>query len=102
MRKRQYQQGDVWIEAQAIPAQAALTPVAPLAEGEVTGHSHRVVAGDVEMLALEGMRYLRVLSDKAVISHEEHGPITLPRGEYVFGQVQEWDYDAEESRHVRD
>src|SRR5690606_10957612 len=102
MKNIQLQQGDVWIEAASIPPGATTVATKTLAEGEVTGHAHRIVEGDVEILAHDGLRYLRVLSDKAVLAHEEHRPITLPKGDYAFGQVFEYDYETEEARYVQD
>lgn len=102
MKKTQLQQGDVWIESATIPPGATTVATKTLAEGEVTGHAHRIVEGDVEILAYEGLRYLRVLSDKAVLAHEEHLDIVIPRGDYAFGQVIEYDYETEEARYVQD
>lgn len=97
-----YQQGDVWIESAQIPESATHVDTKVLAEGEATGHAHRVVEGDVEMLAVQGEQYMRVFSDRAVVAHEEHKPIILPKGDYRFGQVVEYDYETEEARYVAD
>lgn len=45
-------------------------------EGERTGHAHRLEA---EVYDAEGGRVLRVESPRP-ITHEEHGPITVPPG----------------------
>jgi hypothetical protein len=44
--------------------------------------------------------YLEVLADRATVVHEEHGPITLPRGLYRVWQQRE--YSPEAIRVVRD
>ena len=96
-----YQQGDVLIETAAIPKEATRTRGRVLAEGEATGHAHRV-EGDAEMLGLGERIFLRVLSNDARVVHEEHRPIALPPGEYEVRRVREYDDFTEEARRVRD
>lgn len=62
-----------------------------VAYGEVTGHSHRISDLDAaEVLEIDGGIFVTV-SDKgiaisgvpgATVVHEEHGPATLPPGNY--------------------
>ncbi|RMF66331.1 MAG: hypothetical protein D6742_10240 [Cyanobacteria bacterium J069] len=59
-------------------------PHLTLAEGEVTGHRHRIAEGDAELYERDGTRYLYVRSPIANLVHEEHGPIEIPQG---FWQV---------------
>ena len=71
-----YRQGDVGFRACAIPAGARRIPFRPFAYGEVTGHSHCVVAEDqalCEMYELNGEIYVRALGDLHV-KHEDHDP----------------------------
>lgn len=73
-----------------------------LAEGEVTGHAHRIeeIAG-VEFVEKDGMFYIR--NKKPVtVRHEEHKPITLPAGTWRVRGVREYDHFTEESRRVID
>jgi hypothetical protein len=87
-----WRHGDVLIEAvREIPCGARQRPDAVLASGEVTGHCHRVQdprsarlfhAGDAD--------FLEVQTEFAVITHEEHLPITLPRGTYRFWRQREY------------
>lgn len=73
-----------------------------LAEGEVTGHSHRATGEDVSLWnGSEGVIVLDAPLGSTVV-HEEHGPITLPPGRYVRRIVQEYDHFAEEARNVVD
>jgi hypothetical protein len=72
-----------------------------LAEGEVTGHAHRLsdpvsaqVYGDSDGL------YLQVTADSATVVHEEHGPITVPKGTYQIRIQRE--YHPKEIRRVVD
>ena len=74
-------------KAGAIPHGAAKRPNCVLAEGELTGHSHRIdQCGVAELHEHGGVLYLRVLAAEAKVVHEEHGPITLPRGLYTVWQ----------------
>lgn len=53
-----------------------------IAEGEVTGHAHRITKGDAELYEKDGVMFLHVESEEALLTHEEHGPITLPKGDF--------------------
>ena len=79
-----WRHGDVLIAAvEAIPDEAARLGHATLARGELTGHSHRVHERDAAALwEHSGTLYLEVVADGATIVHQEHRPITLPRGVY--------------------
>ena len=95
-------QGDVLIQStKSIPKGAARLPHAILAHGEVTGHSHRIEdAETVELFELDGTLYLRVKSQAATVVHQEHGPITIPPGEYKVWRQRE--YTPTEIRVIRD
>ena len=72
-------QGDVYFVSCAIPKTAKRVPLRPFALGEVTGHSHRVVADDapsVEMYEHDGHMYIRVSGkcEGIRIQHEDHDP----------------------------
>ena len=73
-----------------------------LMEGEMTGHAHRISQGLAELFESGSTKYLKVLSDEAVLTHEEHGPITIPKGTYKIGRVREFDHFSEEARAVQD
>ena len=96
-----YQQGDVLIETVTIPIGAVATGQRVLAEGEATGHTHRV-EGDAHMLALGEQIFLRVLAGDVRVIHEEHRSVALPPGDYRVRRVQEYDHFAEETRIIRD
>jgi hypothetical protein len=97
-----WRQGDVFIaRVPAIPTDAHPRPHGVLAEGEVTGHSHRVQeAGVARLYATPASLFLEVTADRATVCHEEHGPITLGRGAYRVWQQRE--YHPEAVRTVRD
>ena len=78
-----------------------------LAEGEVTGHAHRV-RGDITMFARPGFggpeapeRFMDV-PKRITVTHEEHGPVELPKGTYKVEQVREYDYFSQQARRVYD
>jgi hypothetical protein len=79
---------------------------AVLAYGEVTGHRHRVIEGNVNLFTIgesQNMfspKYLEVISDKAVVVHEEHTEILLVKGIYEISIQRE--YYPEEIRNVMD
>lgn len=54
-----------------------------LAEGEVTGHSHRISNGEAELYDKDGTLYLRIVSKKATLSHEEHEALPIPQGNWL-------------------
>ncbi len=97
-----WRQGDVLISAiEQIPRGATKRRDCVLAEGEITGHSHRVdQPGAAALFEHEGRLYLRVLAGEAKVVHQEHGPITLGQGLYTVWQQRE--YSPESVRTVND
>ena len=97
-----YRHGDVLVGAigQISPG-AKKRPHLVLAEGEMTGHSHRIAEpGSAVLLEAGSQVFLRVLADTATLIHQEHGPISLSKGEYRVWQQRE--YSPREIRVVRD
>lgn len=72
-----------------------------LAYGEVTGHSHRVVDGEAEVIKILGRLYLRALTECRVV-HEEHKPVVIPAGTYEINIVRETDWLTRTVRRVAD
>ena len=97
-----WRQGDVFLVAvPTLPAEGRIERRPVLAAGEVTGHTHRLAdpaAGQVFAVGPE--LYLEVLADSATIVHEEHRPVTLPRGAYAIRIQRE--YSPQEIRRVVD
>jgi hypothetical protein len=97
-----WRHGDVIIASvEAVPAKATRRLSAVLARGELTGHSHRFA--DPETVTLwenRGMLFVAVLAQQATVIHEEHRPITLPRGTYRVWQQRE--YTPQAIRRVAD
>ncbi|MBD1931282.1 MULTISPECIES: hypothetical protein [Cyanophyceae] len=71
-----------------------------LAEGEVTGHKHRISDGQAELYEANGTLYLRVLSETATLTHEEHNAISIPQGDWMVRIQRE--YEPKGWRYVAD
>lgn len=105
------QQGDVLIERiNEIPKEAEqVLPTTRgfiLAEGEVTGHAHRILVKDrkddsVSVYKRDNALYIRNTKPK-VLEHEEHKAITIPPGFWKTIKVREYDHFAEEIREIKD
>ena len=96
-----FRQGDVvLVEVQSMPARATALDHRILAKGEVTGHQHQVTEGDATLYEHEGTLFLRVESETAVLTHEEHEPIMLPKGTFRVSIQRE--YEPASWRHVQD
>jgi hypothetical protein len=97
-----YRHGDVLVSRiETIPSGAVKRPHLVLAEGEMTGHAHRIAdIGSAELFQLGPEMFLRVLAPAATLVHDEHGPITLPQGKYRVWKQRE--YSPREIRIVRD
>ena len=96
-----YQQGDVLIK-KVSAVKGEKVKGLTLAKGEATGHHHTITEGDAEMYKHEGTLFLKVNSEKATITHQEHKPIVLPEGEYQVVIVQEYNHFTEEAKNVAD
>ena len=78
---RQGRHGDVYLTAVAeAPDFSAMKPVdhGRVAEGEVTGHSHRLV-GDAQLFERNGEMWIRTGPKESAIIHKEHARIDLPK-----------------------
>lgn len=103
---KQLQQGDVIFQEGKLPPNckkvSASTRGYVLAEGESTGHAHCIeeIEG-CELYEKDGVMYISASKD-AIVTHEEHLPITIPAGVWEVGIVQEYDPFSEELNNVRD
>ena len=98
-----YRQGDVLIvSVNEFPTevQSKLEKVKNLhlAEGEVTGHFHCLVADAIA--AEHGNDIYFETFSKANVTHDEHATIPLPAGKYK--KVQQVEYTPEAYRNVAD
>jgi len=95
----QFRQGDIlFTQIPSLPEGLTLRKSQVVAEGEVTGHSHRLASGRVLSTA-QGMLFLEILTATQVV-HQEHGPLTLSPGYYQVTRQRE--YSPEAIRTVSD
>jgi hypothetical protein len=93
-------QGDLlFIRVDGLPDRATLLPHRILAEGEATGHSHRVEEETAELYDAGVERFLHAIRESLVV-HEEHGPVTLGEGWYRV--IRQREYTGRRERYVRD
>ena len=96
-----YQQGDVLIKSCEEVKGEELNHLI-LAEGEYTGHSHRIIEGMAKLVLYKNLLYLKVISKQAKLFHDEHKEIILPTGFYKIDRVREYDHFEEEARRIID
>lgn len=100
-----YRQGDVFlVRVDAIPENGTMEPLdnrgrVILAEGEVTGHAHATSPDCAQLFATTSGRFLKV-TKTAALTHEEHGQINIPVGDWKVGIQKE--YTPEMPRNVAD
>lgn len=89
-------QGDVLLLPLAQPKNSFGTRLnhLTLAEGEVTGHRHRISDGQAELYERDGTLYLKVLSSDATLTHEEHQAVTIPQGNWMVRIQREYEPDG--------
>jgi hypothetical protein len=99
-------QGDLlFVPVGKMPENATRIETGIIAEGEATGHHHRLaVLEDAELAAhWDGTKMVKVGPNGVTVVHEEHGPVMLaPNTTYAVHQAREYDYLAEATRFVAD
>jgi hypothetical protein len=74
--------GDVIIEkVEEVKGKQTKTTQTILAEGEVTGHFHKLSCKSMLVSEYEGNKYLEIKQD-AVLEHQEHDTLQIPTGKY--------------------
>ncbi len=63
-----------------------------LAEGEATGHAHRIAKGRAQVIAVANAVAQRLVNvaQAAIVDHEEHTAQKLPKGTYRSGIQAQW------------
>lgn len=91
-----YRHGDVLITRIArLPIGVQPRTGVTLAQGELTGHSHRLQQADAGQLWAQGSDlFLEVKAAIATLVHEEHQAIELPQGVYRVWRQREYRPDA--------
>lgn len=72
-----------------------------LAFGEATKHKHEITEGKAELFEEGGTLYLKVESEEAVLTHPEHDPISIPKGNYLVEHQREYASDQSYRRERR-
>jgi len=107
--------GDVDIKpVKRIPKSACITKSRTLAYGEKTGHHHSFEGSQILVYEadeqdtikvgseqVQVVKYLDVKQD-SVLSHQEHDPLTIPKGKYAILQEREYNPFEQEIRRVLD
>jgi hypothetical protein len=93
-------QGDILLIPSKGLVPGTKLPHLTLAEGEVTGHRHQISGGDAELFEKDGRLYLKVFSPTAILIHEEHAEVTIPKGNWEIRIQRE--YSPEGWRYVTD
>lgn len=79
----QYRHGDLLlVQVDEIPQDAKRVRTKTLAEGEATGHHHRLLGPGTLCLTADGQLYLKAPKGGSSVVHEEHARIDLPAGRY--------------------
>lgn len=98
--KNKYRQGDViLIPIDKVPERAKELSHRVVAEGEATGHAHRLEAG--ALFSFDDKMYACLQDELTTLSHEEHREIKLPAGNYEIIIQREGD-DTDEWTKVID
>jgi hypothetical protein len=104
--RKQYRQGDVLVELiENVPKGAKVVPrengKIVLAHGEATGHAHAIADRRCKLVRDEdGVTFLEVKEAMAMLRHEEHATVELPKGNYRVTRQRE--YSPEAIRNVAD
>lgn len=95
-----YQQGDVLIrQVDFIPEDLEAREDGILAEGEATGHAHRVVGEGTRLFGSPLGDVFMDVPKRIEVVHEEHKKIALPPGKYQVSIVREYDHFEKETPH---
>lgn len=101
-------QGDVSIIKLDKEPKVSFAPLASeglvVAEGEVTGHNHRLQVKDhsavIGFAQDQNGFYIKVEGGNAVLTHQEHQTVELEPAIYFIGR--QWEFDEIAERRVRD
>ena len=98
---KQIRQGDILLEAtdKTPPEGLQAKTEVILAEGEITGHAHRIKASEIFEWEENGQRYIRVIGETGELSHEDHDPTPVkviePDMTYKVIPQKEWDLQSQ-------
>ena len=90
--KNQIRQGDVLLEETSLEYHKDKKLIGTgrrvLAYGEITGHSH-ILDGNINYYEDNGTIICQI--EDGMLSHEEHGNINMPKGDYIVVRQREQD-----------
>ena len=98
-------QGDIlFVPVKQVPDNLTTKENGVIAEGEVTGHHHRLENLKKAAVLMAGLQmFVRVFGKEGVnVVHEEHGTTHLPQGDYEVHHAQEHDYLSDTTQRVAD
>ena len=98
------QQGDVILKKiNELPkGKIKLTKKAILAEGELTGHCHTLIAPETLSICETDKGVFVKVDDKSELIHQEHCAIAVDPGIYEVVKVKEYNHFEEEIRNIVD
>lgn len=98
-----FRHGDLLIKRiSVLPANLKQLQTKVLAEGETTGHKHKLVGQQVQVFEDSNQQKYIELKEPAQLVHEEHKPIDLDAGNYVVVHEREFEPFEQEIRRVAD
>jgi hypothetical protein len=97
--KNMVRHGDLLIvRIDGLPNDAKIVDTNILAEGEVTGHAHKL-EGRSKVYQVQQQKYFEV-EETVVLTHEEHKSIELEKGTYAV--IRQREYSPQANRQVLD
>ncbi|OLS13697.1 MAG: hypothetical protein RBG13Loki_2697 [Promethearchaeota archaeon CR_4] len=88
---KMYRQGDVLLlQVTRIPRSAKKSESNVVLKGEVTGHAHCIMGGEIFVFNATDTMYVRAREDTTLV-HDEHAPIKLEPGKYQVIRQREFD-----------
>ena len=98
-----FRHGDLLIKRIGeLPANLTKLKTTVLAEGETTGHKHKLVGQQVQVFKDSNQQMYVELKEPAQLVHEEHKTIDLDAGNYVIIHEREFEPFEQEIRRVAD
>lgn len=93
-----YQQGDVLMrEVDSIPEGLEVKEDGILAEGEATGHAHRILGEGAKLFESPLGEVFMDVPKRIEVVHEEHKKISVAPGKYQVIIVREYDHFADDA-----
>jgi hypothetical protein len=98
-----FRQGDVLLrQVSKLPETAQRKQDKVLAYGEATGHKHQFTSNFADLYVdVDGKQYA-LLVETALLEHEEHADIEVPKGTYEVVIQREFDLVENQFRRVLD